>query len=135
MNVGLIILVLKAAVVAVTLLLIGSLTALARGRYRLHGRLNIVFFVLTLSALIGLELIAQLLIPQAFAQYLDDHDAHEALRIHLSFSVPAAVLLFAMLFTGVRHQRKVHIGLGVAFLIFWAGTFVTGVCFLPHELP
>jgi hypothetical protein len=135
MNVGFIIFALKIAVVAVTLLLAGSLTALARGRYRLHGRLNIAFFVLTLSALFGLEFIAQMLIPQAFAEYLDSHDAREALRIHLVFSVPAALLLLAMLFTGVRHRRKVHIGLGVAFLIFWTGTFVTGVFFLPHELP
>ena len=135
MNVGIIILALKAAVVVVTVLLLGSFAALARGRYRLHGRINIAFFVLTLSALIGLELIAQMLIPQAFAEYIDHHDARERLRIHLLFSVPAALLLFAMLFTGMRHRRRVHIGLGVVFLIFWTGTFVTGVFFLPHQMP
>ena len=58
MNAGLVILVLKVAVVAVTVLLAGSLVALACGRYRLHGRINIAFFALTLAALVGLELIA-----------------------------------------------------------------------------
>jgi len=40
MSVGVIILVLKAAVIAVTVLLAASLLALARGRYRLHGRFH-----------------------------------------------------------------------------------------------
>ena len=135
MNAGLIILVLKIAVVTVTVLLAGSLIALAQGRYRLHGRINIAFFVLTLSALIGLEFIARLLDPQLFQAYLAEHDAQDALRIHLCFSVPAALLLTVMLFTGLRHRRKIHIGVGVAFLILWVGTFVTGVFFLPHQFP
>src|SRR5437763_16770542 len=89
MNVGLIILALKAAVIAVTVLLGISIWALSRGRYRLHGRLNIAFFALTLSALIGLELIVRLLIPESFEAYLDQHGARAMLRVHLWFSIPA----------------------------------------------
>ena len=36
-----------------TVLLAASLTALARGNIRLHGRINYVFFALTLIALLG----------------------------------------------------------------------------------
>ena len=134
MNAGLIILILKIAVGAVTILLLASLLALSQGRYRLHGRINIVFFSLTLAALVGLELIAQLLSPELFRQYLADHQAEGALRVHLWFSIPSALLLGAMLFTGLKHRRKLHIGMGICFLILWAGTFVTGVFFLPHTL-
>lgn len=135
MNAGLVILVLKVAVIAVTLLLSVSFIALARGRTRLHGRLNIVFFVLTISALVGLELIARLIDPELFQQYLERKGAQDTLRLHLAFAIPAALLLAVMLFTGLRHRRKIHVGIGVAFLILWVGTFVTGVFFLPHELP
>jgi hypothetical protein len=135
MNAGLIILVLKIAVVAVTVLWIGSLIALALGKTRLHGRINIVFFVLTLAALFGLELIARIISPEIFDTYLDQHDAKNALYIHLGFSVPSAVLLFVMLFTGLKHQRNFHIATGILFSILWIGTFITGVFFLPHELP
>src|SRR4051812_45603282 len=113
MNAGLIIFVLKVAVVAVTVLLAASLLALARGHRRLHGRINTVFFVLTLAALIGLEFIARLLSPpELFQDYLEQHGAQDALRIHLTFSVPSALLLTLMLFTGKRHLRNLHIGLG-----------------------
>jgi hypothetical protein len=134
MNAGLVILVLKIAVIAVTVLLAASLFCLTRGWYRLHGRINLVFFALTLSALIGLEMIAQLISPGLFTEYLNLHEAENALRIHLAFSIPSALLLGAMLFTGLRHKRNVHIGLGIVFLILWTGTFVTGVFFLPHEM-
>jgi hypothetical protein len=134
MNAGLIILALKIAVVAVTILLACSLVALARGKYRLHGRINIAFFVLTLAALIGLELIAQLLSPGLFLEYLKRHDAMGILWVHLGFSIPSALLLTVMLFTGLRHRRKLHIGVGIAFLILWTGTFITGVFYLPHEM-
>ena len=46
----LVILALKIAVAAVTALLVLSLVVLWRGNQRLHGRLNLVFFVLTLTA-------------------------------------------------------------------------------------
>jgi uncharacterized membrane protein YozB (DUF420 family) len=133
MNPGLIILILKIAVVAVTILLAGSLVALARGNYRLHGRINLAFFILTLSALIGLEVIVRLLSPEGmFEQYLERHNAKGNLATHLWFSMPAAALLVVMLFTGWRRHRYVHIALGVLFLALWIGTFVTGVFYLPH---
>jgi uncharacterized membrane protein len=135
MNAGLIILVLKVAVALVTVLLAGSLIALARGNYRLHGRINTVVFVLTLVALLGLEVVARLLEPELFSQYLEQRDATQALRVHLGFSMPAALLLFFMLGTGRAHRRYLHIGLGIVFLALWTGTFITGIFYLPHELP
>ena len=134
MNAGLIILALKIAVVAVTILLACSMVALARGKYRLHGRINIAFFVLTLAALVGLEFIARLLSPGVFQEYLERHDATTNLWVHLGFSVPSALLLAVMLFTGLTHRRNLHIGLGILFLILWTGTFITGVFYLPHKM-
>ena len=46
---GLVILTLKILVGTVTLLLIASVVALRQGRPRLHGRINRVFFVLTMQ--------------------------------------------------------------------------------------
>jgi hypothetical protein len=129
---GTIILILKIAVIAVTVLLLCSLLALAKGKYWLHGRINIAFFVLTLLALIGLEVIARILSPTLFAVFFEEHQAQSALRVHLSFSMPAAVLLPFMLFTGLRRRRAWHVGLAVVFLVLWTGTFITGVFFLPH---
>ncbi len=127
-----VLLTLKIAVVAVTILLAVSLTALARGNYRLHGRLNLVFFILVLVALLGFELVAQLVNPGMLREFLRQQDALIAFYIHLGFSVPAALVLPAMLWTGLRHSRSIHISLGVVFLVLWSGTFVTGVFFLPH---
>jgi hypothetical protein len=124
---------LKIAVLAVTALLIASLVALSRGHFRLHGRLNIVFFVLSLLALVGLELIARGLQPEIFREYFDRTDAWNALYVHLSFSIPVTLLLPIMLVTGVRGRARWHVGLSVLFLILWTGTFVTGVFFLPHQ--
>src|SRR5437660_12776607 len=100
------------AVIAVTLLLLCSLAALAKGNYRLHGRINTLFFVLTLLALVGLEVIARVLDPTLFATYFEYHQAQTALRVHLSFSMPAAVLLHFMLVTGLRRRRTWHVGIG-----------------------
>lgn len=129
---GMIILILKVAVCAVTLLLAASLAALWRGNYRLHGRINMVFFVLTLAAVLGLEAIVNIFAPGLLEEHLRVHDAQSSLRTHLLFSVPSAVLLLAMLPSGLRHYRRVHIGLGLVFLGCWAGTFITGLFFLPH---
>lgn len=126
---------LKIAVAAVTLLLLTSLVALWRGRYRLHGRINIVFFVLTLSALLGLEGIARIFEPEMFNKFFEDTGAWTALYVHLGFSVPSALLLPVMLFTGLKHRRTVHIALAVVFAVLWTGTFITGIFFLPHRLP
>jgi hypothetical protein len=132
LSAGVVILILKIAVVAVTVLLGWSLWALWRGNYRLHGAINKVFFGLTLTALAGLEIVARLMAPDMFAEHFDRHNARDALEVHLAFSLPAALLLFAMLLTGVQRRRNLHIGLGVVFLGLWTGTFITGVFFLPH---
>jgi uncharacterized membrane protein YozB (DUF420 family) len=123
---------LKVAVSAVTVLLLASLLALARGNYRLHGRINTVFFVLTLTALISLELVVRILRPDIFDNYFAHPDLRTAFTVHLSFSLPAAVVLLAMFYTGWKRKRNLHVGLGIFFLVLWAGTFVTGIFFLPH---
>jgi hypothetical protein len=130
-----VILVLKIAVAGVTVLLLCSFVALARGNYRLHGRINIVFFILTLTALLGLEGIARLVEPEMFRNYFDVTNSERALLVHLSFSVPAAALLPLMLYTGLTHRRTLHIGLAIIFSVLWSGTFITGLFFLPHMPP
>jgi hypothetical protein len=132
---GTIILILKTAVIAVTLLLLSSLVALAKGNYWLHGRINMLFFLLTFLALVGLEVIARILSPTLFSQHFEHHHAQEALRVHLCFSMPAAALLPFMLYTGLRRRRAWHIGTAMVFLVLWTGTFITGVFFLPHGNP
>jgi uncharacterized membrane protein YozB (DUF420 family) len=128
-----VILVLKAAVAAVTVLLLASLVALARGNVRLHGRINLVFATLTLTAVLGLELLVRVINPELFSYF--SPETMQALRVHLSFSVPSALLLPVMLYTGLKHHRNVHIGLAVIFGLLWAGTFITGIFFLPHAAP
>jgi hypothetical protein len=127
-----VILILKIAVVAVTILLLTSLAALARGNYRLHGRLNVTFFILTLCAVLGLEVLIRFLDPAVFTYLRSDPNLSEALNVHLCFSVPSAVLMPFLLFTGLRHRRAVHLTLAVLFSVLWTGTFVTGIFFLPH---
>src|SRR6266480_3118840 len=82
-----VILTLKVAVSVVTLIFLSSLVALARGQYRLHGRINMVFFSLTIIALLGLEVVARIIDPTLF-DYFDD-DTRRTLTIHLCFSLPA----------------------------------------------
>jgi hypothetical protein len=120
---------LKVLVAAVTVLLVAALVALAAGRPRLHGRINTVFFVLTMVTVLGFEVLLQFVdVSAAF-----DDPTRRALRVHLWFAVPSAVLLPVMLFTGKTRRKGVHVALGVAFGVLWAGTFVTGVFFLPHS--
>jgi hypothetical protein len=126
----LVILILKVAVIAVTIIFVASLIALARGHRRLHGRLNTVFAVLTITAVLGLEALIRVVDPTLFS-YFDDA-TRRAMAVHLAFSVPAALLLPVMLLTGATHRRRAHVPLGVLFVILWTGTFVTGVFFLPH---
>jgi len=133
MDAGIIILILKIAVGTVTVLWLASLVALALGKTRLHGRINLAFFGLTLTALVGLEVIARLISPEIFDRFLEERHAKGALYIHLSFSLPAAALLFVMLFTGLKHKRTFHIAAGIVFSLLWTGTFITGIFFLPHE--
>lgn len=123
-----IILTLKVLVAAVTVLLLASLAALAAGRPRLHGRLNAVFFALTMLTVAGFEGLLQFVdVKSAF-----DPAAREALRVHLYFAVPSAIILPAMFLTGWRGWKRLHLALSVVFAAVWAGTFVTGVFFLPH---
>jgi uncharacterized membrane protein YozB (DUF420 family) len=124
-----IILALKIAVSAVTLILLAALWALARGNYRLHGRLNLLFFVLTVSAVIAFETLLQL---GADVKGHMNEAQLLALNIHLCFAGPLPVVMGVMLFTGLKHHRRTHIGLSIVFSILWLGTLVTGVFFLPH---
>lgn len=126
-----VILALKVAVAAVTVLLLASLVALVRRNYRLHGRINLAFFILTLTAVLGLELVIRVYDPGLF-DYFDD-ETRQAMRVHLMFSVPSAILLPVMYFTGRAGRGRVHVALAVLFGALWTGTFVTGVFFLPHQ--
>ena len=128
-----VILALKVAVGAVTLLLLASLDALARGNYRLHGRINLAFSTLTLIAVLGLELVIRVLNPSVFEYIRADEALRVALNRHLCFSVPSAILMPIMLYTGLKHHRAAHLTLAVIFGILWIGTVVTGIFFLPHS--
>ena len=128
-----VIIALKVAVATVTVLLLASLVALARGNYRLHGRINLAFLILTLTAVLGLEVLIRLVNPALF-DYFDD-ETRQVMRVHLMFSVPAAMLLPVMYFTGRTGRRRVHIGLAILFSTLWAGTVITGLFFLPHAAP
>jgi uncharacterized membrane protein YozB (DUF420 family) len=127
-----VILILKVAVIAVTLLLLASLVALAMGKKRLHGRINIGFFVLTVITLLGFEVLIQVIRPDLFDYFQKDEELYRKLTIHLCFSIPSAILMPFMLFTGLKGMRTVHIGLACVFGALWIGTFVTGVFTLPH---
>ncbi len=65
------------------------------------------------------------------SQFSDE--AKTALRAHLYFAVPSALLLPVMLYSGIKRLRTLHVAVGIVFLSLWAGTFVSGVFFLPHE--
>jgi hypothetical protein len=124
-----IILTLKVLVTAVTVLLIASVVALVLRRPRLHGRINTVFFVLTLATVLGFELLLQFVdVKSTF-----DDATRESLRVHLRFAIPSALLLPAMLFTGRTRRKNLHLVLAALFTACWIGTFITGVFFLPHE--
>jgi uncharacterized membrane protein YozB (DUF420 family) len=129
----LVILTLKVAVIAVTLLFLTSLVALYRGNYRLHGRINIAFFSLTAAALVALEVMVRIINPDVFEYF--DRETRVVLRVHLCFSLPAAAVMGAMLYTGLTHRRETHLYLAGVFTILWIGTFITGVFFLPHQAP
>lgn len=124
-----IILTLKILVATVTILLLASLVALAAGKPRLHGQINTLFFALTMLTVFGFEGLIQFGVPitEAF-----DAEARQALYVHLCFAIPSAVLLPIMLFTGKTGRKNIHIAFAVVFSIMWAGTFVTGIFYLPH---
>jgi uncharacterized membrane protein YozB (DUF420 family) len=122
---------LQIAVAAVTLILIASLIALLRGNRQLHGRLNLAFFILTLAAVLGFEVIIRIINPTVFDYIKRNEALNRALNVHLCFSVPALLLMPAMLYTGLRRLRTIHLSIALLFGVAWAGTFITGVFFLP----
>src|SRR5947209_13914955 len=101
------------AVIAVTCLLFAGLVALVRGNYRLHGRINMAFFALTLAALFGLEVVVRFLDPTVF-DYFSEETRH-LLAVHLCFALPAAALLPVMLFSGLRRRRRLHLAVAAVF--------------------
>lgn len=125
-----VILTLKVAVGAVTVLLVASLVALVRRRPDWHGRINTVFFALVLTTVFAFEVVIRFVLPDLTAGFTSEQ--RRALSIHLGFSVPAAALLPAMLYTGKRQWKTGHRLLSVLFAALWTGTVVTGIFFLPH---
>ncbi|MCE9532893.1 MAG: hypothetical protein K8T89_17485 [Planctomycetes bacterium] len=123
--------ILKIAVATVTVILLSSLVALALGHKRLHGRLNVIFFTLTMTAVLGLELIIRFVNPE-FTSGFSPED-RRSLFIHLCFSIPAAIVLPLMLYSGKTHKRW-HVTLSILFSALWIGTFVTGIFFLPYPI-
>ncbi len=130
-----VILILKVAVCAVTVLLLSSLVALAKGRVQLHGRINLVFFILTLATVLGFEFLIRFVQPDLASYIKSVPELRRRLLIHLSFSLPTTLLMPVMLYTGLRRLRKVHLALACIFGLLWLGTFITGVFFLPHVEP
>jgi len=125
-----IILTLKVLVSVVTVLFAVAVWAISTGRKKLHGRVNTVFFALTLTTVVGFEVLLRL------QGNVTDHFSpaqRQALLIHLCFAVPSAVLLLAMMTTALLKWKRVHIACGLLFALLWIGTFVTGVFFLPHD--
>ena len=125
-----ILLTLKVLVTAVTVLFACAVAAILAGRKRLHGRLNTAFFILTMTTVLGFELLLRLG-TDVTATFSDE--ARRMLRVHLGFAVPAAAVMPVMLWSGLTGRKKLHLSLAVAFVVLWAGTFVTGVFFLPHD--
>ena len=125
-----VILALKVLVTTVTVVFAAAIVAIAAGNRRLHGRLNTAFFILTMTTVVGFEVLLRLGtdVTSGFSP-----DARQALRVHLGFAIPSAVLLPVMLWSGATGRRRAHVPLAAAFTLLWVGTFVTGVFFLPHE--
>jgi uncharacterized membrane protein YozB (DUF420 family) len=125
-----VILLLKLAVTVVTVLLLIALVAVARGHVRLHGQINRLFFLLTMTTVVGFEVLIRLVSPRLFDYMRQDPELNRILTIHLSFAVPSALLLPVMLYSGLRHHRRLHLTVATVFGMLWLGTFVTGVFFL-----
>jgi hypothetical protein len=126
-----VIVILKIAVSAVTVLLVASLIALATRKPRLHGQINRVFFALTMSTVLLFEAFIRFVNPEVTAGFSPEQ--REALTIHLAFAIPSAILLPVMLYTGVRRRKRLHVTIAFGFLALWTGTFISGVFFIPHS--
>ena len=96
-----IILTLKVLVSAVTVLFAVAVWAIATGRKKLHGRVNTAFFVLTMTTVVGFELLLRLGtdVSASFTPV-----QRQALLVHLCFAVPSAVVLPLMLLSGVSSR-------------------------------
>jgi uncharacterized membrane protein YozB (DUF420 family) len=125
-----VILLLKVLVSAVTVILVAAIAAIATGHKRLHGRLNTLFFVLTMLTVVLFEGILRFGFDVA-AHF--SPEARSALRVHLVFAIPSAIVLPVMYWSGVTHRRRLHLPFAGLFVLLWLGTFITGVCTLPHE--
>jgi hypothetical protein len=104
--------------------------AIATGRKKLHGRINTAFFTLTLTTVVGFELLLRV------QGNVTDHfspEQNRALYVHLCFAGPSAVLLLVMMGSALLKWKRFHVGCGLVFAALWVGTFVTGVFFLPHS--
>lgn len=125
-----ILLALKVLVSVVTVVFAAAIVAIATGRRRLHGRLNVVFFVLTMTTVFGFELLLRLgtEVSATFSP-----EAKAALRVHLVFAVPSALLLPLMLWSGATRRRRLHVPLAFVFTLLWAATVYTGLFTLPNE--
>jgi hypothetical protein len=122
---------LKLAVGLVTVLYIAAIIALLAKKPKWHGRINTVFFLLTMVALIGFEIVIRIIFPDMTSAFSDE--AMSALRIHLCFALPSALVLPLMMVTGIKRLIKLHIPLAIVFTLLWAGTFITGIFYLPHD--
>ncbi len=123
---------LKSAVSLVTVLLACAIWAAWRKKYRLHGRINMAFFALTVTTLIVFEVVIRLINPEIYDYIKADAHLYSRLKIHLGFSIPAAIMMPLMLWSGLKRRKKLHRSAAVFFLIVWIMTFLTGVFFLPH---
>lgn len=136
MTAPLLIIFLQGAVLAVTVLLAAALVALALGRRTLHGKLNTIFFVLAVTTVFGLEVVVRIVWPHLSAEFFDPAGPYrQPLLVHLCFSVPATIILAAMMYTGRYRHGATHRALSGLFLILWIGTVVTGVFYLPNSVP
>ena len=130
----LVILALKYAVGAVTVLLVFSLIALAKGKIKLHGKINLVFFILTVAALFLFEIVVRMIDPMLFSGLWKNTELARSLKIHLCFAVPSAFLMGIMLFTGLKKLKVWHRRVAIVFLVCWVGTFYTGIWWLPNHV-
>jgi len=130
----LVILSLKYAVGAVTVLLVFSLIALAKGKIKLHGKINLVFFILTVAALFLFEIVVRMIDPMLFSGLWKNAELAKSLKIHLCFAVPSAFLMGIMLFTGLKKLKVWHRSVAIVFLVCWVGTFYTGIWWLPNHV-
>jgi uncharacterized membrane protein YozB (DUF420 family) len=136
MTAPIVIVVLQVAVVAVTVLFAASMVAVALGHRRLHGRLNTAFFALTMAAVLGLEVVVRVVWPELSAEFFDPAGPYRRpLLTHLMFSVPAALALAVMMYTGRFGRGRAHRALSMVFVVLWIGTVVTGVFYLPSSAP